>query len=762
MPNAPNSNFYFLNTEGLWPGFVLSGLELCPDGAVQLASLPSLSATLPGAVSTAPVPDGPAGIAIDSTGTIYFSDPEGNCVRRILGCDGSASLTPCMGGSADPTGFRTPRGLFVSPVRSSLFIADSGNHRLQVFDLESFQLSEIWGQSNPAGIPQPGSLPGQLNTPWALAGDSSGNVYVVDYGNKRVQKFNVLGQVVPTFCQNVQASGRLHQPADIAVLEINGEVWIFVVDLYGATIYVFGADGHPLVDASGNPRIINDAHLTKPMGIAAEGNVLYVGDNASMSILCFHVADAIAYTGQAIGYAGPVAALLAGPKCGLLVNPGHSLSLVALKTTQGHATLGALWLAPGSPLQVPNRSVVWHRLQSLARNLPPAAHLDVLAYASNNLSDAPAVDPSAADPFSDKKWKPANYPPGIDITDVFIGGPKLKYLWVGALLSGDGSVTPRLTQLRVEYDHTTYDQYLPAIYRNTEKNCCPTPPGPSADQATCAQFLVRLLSLFESFFAGVQHEIGGLPALFDPYAVRPSFLAWLAGCLGFDLDSNWDEETQRRITAEIFRLSGLRGTPAGLRESLRLFAGVDAIIQEPILNTSWWALPSSSGTCCQSCAEAASASGPSWSGGENSLLGWTTMLTPAQPAGAVVGSSADLDQSHLIADEDFGLPLFSDVAYQFSVEVYRSQVIAPGAIARVQAIVDQEKPAHTAYEICVIDPLFRVGFQSRVGIDTVVSGPPRSLALGTGQKLGSDAALAGPPPSLLGAGSRLGISTRLG
>jgi phage tail-like protein len=760
MPNAPNSNFFFLNTEGRWPGFVRAGLELCPDGALELASLPSISAPLPDGVGTAPVPNGPAGIAIDSTGTIYFSDPADDCVRRVLGCDGSVSRTPCIGGPHGPTGLRTPRGLFISSARPSLFVADSGNHRLKIFDLVSFQLSEIWGQSNPLGAPHPGSLPGQLNTPWTLTGDSAGNIYVVDFGNSRVQKFTVVGQVVPAFWQNVQGSGVVHQPGDIALLERNGEVWIFILDLTTATIYVFGADGNPLLDSNGNRQSIKDPHLRQPMGLAAEGNLLFVGDNASRSVLCFQIDDAFAYVGQAVGYSGPVAALLAGPKSGLLVNPGNSLSLVTLNAHKAHAALGSLWSS--YPLQVPGRSVVWHRLQALAHELPTGAHLDVFAYASDKISDVPAVDPSAANPFSDKRWKSANYPPSVDITDLFIGGPKLKYLWVGALLSGNGAVTPRLHQLRVEYDHPTYDRYLPAIYRNTEKSCCPTPPGASADQPKHAQFLVRLLSLFESFFGGIQHEIDGLPVLFDPEAVRHTFLAWLAGCLGFELDAKWNDEAQRRITAEIFRLSGLRGTPAGLRESLRLFAGVDAIIQEPLLNASWWALPSSSGACCQSCADSAGSSGPSWSAGENSILGWTTMLAPAQPNGAVVGSSADLDRSHLIADEDFGLPLFSDVAYQFSVQLYRSQVIAPGAIERVRVIVDQEKPAHTAYDVCVIDPLFRVGFQSRVGIDTVVGGPPRSLALGTGQQLGVDAALAGPAPSLLGEGSRLGISTRLG
>jgi len=151
-----------------------------------------------------------------------------------------------------------------------------------------------------------------------------------------------------------------------------------------------------------------------------------------------------------------------------------------------------------------------------------------------------------------------------------------------------------------------------------------------------------------------------------------------------------------------------------------------------------------------------------WQGAQNSMLGWTTMLAPAQPQGAVVGTSAVLDQSQLITDDEFGSPLFTDVAYQFSVQVYRSQVMCPDAIANICAIIDQEKPAHTAYQLCVIDPLFRVGFQSRLGIDTVVAGPQRSLSLGTDQPLGIESVLAGPAPSMLEEGSRLGVNTRLG
>jgi hypothetical protein len=137
------------------------------------------------------------------------------------------------------------------------------------------------------------------------------------------------------------------------------------------------------------------------------------------------------------------------------------------------------------------------------------------------------------------------------------------------------------------------------------------------------------------------------------------------------------------------------------------------------------------------------------------------MLPAAQPQGAIVGTTAVLDQSHLISDEDFGAPLFTDVAYQFRVSVFRSQASSPDALATIRAILDSEKPAHTTYELCVIEPAFRIGFQSSVGVDSIVGGPPRELALGSDHALGVNTALGGMPPNRVGEGTRLGVSTRL-
>jgi hypothetical protein len=59
----------------------------------------------------------------------------------------------------------------------------------------------------------------------------------------------------------------------------------------------------------------------------------------------------------------------------------------------------------------------------------------------------------------------------------------------------------------------------------------------------------------------------------------------------------------------------------------------------------------------------------------------------------------------------------------------------------VRAVLDAEKPAHTDYDLCVVEPTFVVGWQARVGVDAVIPHPPASgrydyAALGRDTRLG--------------------------
>src|SRR5260370_19561832 len=109
------------------------------------------------------------------------------------------------------------------------------------------------------------------------------------------------------------------------------------------------------------------------------------------------------------------------------------------------------------------------------------------------------------------------------------------------------------------------------------------------------ELLARLLALSQSVWGGIENSMSDLPLLFDPQAAPaagefPSWLSWLAGWLDFDLDESWDESQLRRYLAAAFELYGKRGTIEGLRRYLKIYAGVEAHIEEPAHHTSIWSL----------------------------------------------------------------------------------------------------------------------------------------------------------------------------
>ena len=142
-----------------------------------------------------------------------------------------------------------------------------------------------------------------------------------------------------------------------------------------------------------------------------------------------------------------------------------------------------------------------------------------------------------------------------------------------------------------------------------------------------------------------------------------------------------------------------------------------ALIDEPLQGMAWWAMPSPSTSCKPS--EAGT-----WTDGGDSILGFNTVLASAEPQGAVLGTTATFDRSQLITQDEFGTPLFEGAAYRFLVRLYPGDLHCAGKLDEVRAIVEREKPAHTLYDLCVIESGLRVGYQASLGIDTLLGGGP--------------------------------------
>jgi phage tail-like protein len=577
--------------------------------------------------------------------------------------------------------------------------------------------------------------------------DKTCHLYVVDHGNRRVQKFDVLGHVIPDFWARVSVETTLGEPTHVAIEQAkkldgtHAEERLHVVDRARREILVFTMKGEFL-------RAWGAGELHDPAGIVILGDAVYVGDNQRRRVLKFLAADG-SFVGEARGYEGPIAGLGVDQRGRLLVHPGRAEQVVRLVPDRAFVSFGS-FLA--GPFEAEGRPVLWHRLQTDAESLPENTHLWLSTWSSDDPSTPPFY-PQAEDPFADPTWqrlprgvldalipsKPAGHqqanllpsptdPRRGDLRNSLILSVPARYLWIGGLLQSDGGASPALHQIRVDYGRDTYLRHLPPIY---------------AEQDASRDFLERFLSLFESVLGGLEGTIeNALPRLFDPGATPSRFLPWLAGWLGFELDEDWSEVQQRQRLAEAFRLQAKRGTVEGLRRYLKLYADVEARIEEPPLQTSLWSL------------------------GEISTLGLSTMLAPAHAQGAVLGVTATLDQSHLIAEDDYGAPLFEDVAFRFCVQIYRAELTRPDALDQVRAVIEREKPAHTDYHLCVLEPRMRVGFQARLGIDTIVGGEPPDLVLDQPLKLGFETVVSELPDrrrigSAMGRDSRIGSKTTL-
>jgi sugar lactone lactonase YvrE len=170
MTNREPQNFVYLNQDNRWPGLTRRGLELDEDGVLRLASLPRVmdGAALPTTTNDAALA---AGLTVDAEGTIWLTDPQQPQLLRLDGCDGTLTATPCLGGyGTGLTQFSEPRGVAYHPQRGALMIADSGNHRIQIFDPDTAQVLGMFGAlgSREEGAP--------AFTPIALAVDGAGNV----------------------------------------------------------------------------------------------------------------------------------------------------------------------------------------------------------------------------------------------------------------------------------------------------------------------------------------------------------------------------------------------------------------------------------------------------------------------------------------------------------------------------------------------------------------------------------------------------------
>lgn len=204
-------------------------------------------------------------------------------------------------GGAGP--LASPGGLVVDGA-GNVVVADSGNHRLAVWDLWSASWSSFGSQ---------GAGAGQFARPATVAIDADQRLLVVDAGNHRLVRMDNLNgngwkaygaPGRPTMADPV-AAGLFADPRGVAVDE-NGRI-IFTDPAAGRAVRIDDLDGSGWTElplpAGTNPK--------QPMGVAALGDHVAISDVANRTVHVFDLHDNLVATLDGLAEGMPVPAFLA-------------------------------------------------------------------------------------------------------------------------------------------------------------------------------------------------------------------------------------------------------------------------------------------------------------------------------------------------------------------------------------------------------------------------------------------------------------------
>jgi len=236
------------------------------------------------------------GIAIDSSGNVYIADTVNHCIRKVTvgGVISTIAGTGSQGYSGD-TGpaisarLRFPYGVAVDS-SGNVYIADTGNHRIR--KVTGGVISTIVGTGSLGYSGDNGpALSARLYSPYGIAVDSSGNMYIADSGNHCIRK--VTGGVISTIAgtgsqgysgDNGSAiSAQLNIPYSTAV-DSSGNVYIAdsenhrIRKVTGGVISTIAGTG-VAGSAYGDGDLARYAELNYPENVAVDssGNV-YIAD----------------------------------------------------------------------------------------------------------------------------------------------------------------------------------------------------------------------------------------------------------------------------------------------------------------------------------------------------------------------------------------------------------------------------------------------------------------------------------------------------
>lgn len=241
----------------------------------------------------------PAGLAFDSTGNLFVSDAGDNTIRKITPAGVVTTFAGTHGtqGTADGTGtaalFTTPHGVACDS-SDNLYVVDTGNDTIRKITPAGV-VTTFAGDAGVSGSINATGTVATFNAPYGIAIDKSNTLYVTDNGNAEVRRIDQSTTV--TIYAGVGVQGTLDGKVAVAEfyspygIAIDSSGNIFVTDAVADSIRKITTDGQVstfagnIYTAGSQDGAGNLATFNAPAGISIDkSNNIYLADAGNQVI----------------------------------------------------------------------------------------------------------------------------------------------------------------------------------------------------------------------------------------------------------------------------------------------------------------------------------------------------------------------------------------------------------------------------------------------------------------------------------------------